>query len=184
MIEDSHFIQINANEMGEHLDILFMLDFDVIEFRLPKKMVPYRLFSSGAKVEDFKKHEWQTIIDFTCELLGKEKRNVFSFNQHQTIKDNNFHPFVFIPLSSEPLYFGWEYFIETPKELLTKFWTLHDLNNDSCNTVKYKIHGLIENTFRALKGQGILKRQDYYQPSPYLIETFIKKFKKNIYEKS
>lgn len=181
---DCQYYIIDTGNYDERkgLSLYFSIDFEPVKLLLNREILNILTYSHTESL--FKKDILQILLDFSCEILGKEKREVFHFYNNERMKfDENvweyFAPFrggrYWAFKTKTCLFYK---FYSAFKSIHGKYYPLPTYKeelkyNDSGN---FYIH--YENVYTKLCEQGLAIGHSYHSPSNETIDILINKILK------
>lgn len=162
--------------MGDFSTRYFSIDFEPVELRMSE-------WFARTQGGDFCMSEWQAVIDICCEILGKEKREVYALKEQDLPESFNSTVYEFLDHGG----FHWIYFLETKTYHFHKFYYWHDVvlnktykgsmyNNEASFKRGAEFDRHYESVARYLKHQDLIRGREYYEPSLDTINLLVKKF--------
>lgn len=180
-------VKYNIFQTGEDVveKLFFSIDFEPIELWLSSEFVekitisdPNNMFFTRGL------HFWRVVIDYCCELMGKEKRAVYSIRRNDGLPKFGTTLFEYVGEGN----FHWVYVIDTKTHNIANFYKWYNVcSNVDKGITEVAVHHSNERIFFAhyvqvfdyLKMQGIGSDRNFFKPTNALIDSIIDKITKN-----
>jgi len=158
---------------GKEQELTFSIDFEPIKMFVSKKIVDEISKTDINYFETTGKHFWQQIISFCCDVLGKEKREIFAYREFEPLPKFSKTVLEFVSYGG----YQWRYFQKTKTHHFNKwyYWYNTFAYKDGREfNERYEEYRHYHFVYDYLRRQGLVANQNYNEPTNTMIDKLIK----------
>lgn len=154
--------------------LVFSIDFEIVEFRHGYEDSMMR----GYNTLPF----WQELFDECCDLLGKDRRRIYAYKDHEPMPEFGETILEYVSTSST---YVWNYFSKTSIDYFPRFynnWDVSRANKNRDGSVYLEIALHFDSIEKFLANQGLSPIHRFHEPTRAIVDIFTKRLNNKIYD--